>query len=90
MDVEGQNHDRMETDDASETSGLGEGSRQHHERAAGEHPTELPVVLDAEAMDTTPDHPEPEEVRQLSNPRMYFMISFLKLLELSLSRRLIC
>ena len=76
VDAGGQDHDRMDTDDASETSGPGEEPLQQGELPVGESFVVVPAVPDAEAMDTTPDTPDAGNVRLPSSPRMYSIGSF--------------
>lgn len=63
MEADGQDHDRMDTDDESETSASGADSPQHHTRTSGTAALEVPAAQDGEAMDTTPDSPDAGDVR---------------------------
>ena len=66
MEADRQDHDRMDTDNASETSGSEEDTTQPDNTPAGLGSVHVPVIPDAEAMDTTPDTPD---VRLPFNPR---------------------
>ena len=66
MEADGQNHDRMETDDASEASGSGDESHPHDQMNDDQANVHDP---DIEAMDTTPDTPGAGDVRLPPSPR---------------------
>ena len=68
MEADGQNHDRMDTDDASEASGSGEESHQHDQVNDNQAIVHTP---DIEAMDTTPDTPDAGDVRLPPSPRTH-------------------
>lgn len=75
MEADGQDHDRMDTDDASETSDSEADTRQPNDTPVGEGSVHVPTIADTEAMDTTPDTPD---VGLPFNPREYsFTASFL-------------
>lgn len=64
LDIEGQNHDRMETDEeSSDDSSLEPDTPQDGSTTPAAGPTDMTMV-DLEAMDTAPDRPESEENRQ--------------------------
>ena len=66
MEADRQDHDRMDTDNASETSGSEGDTTQPNNPPAGLDSEHVPIMPDAEAMDTTPDTPD---VRLPFNPR---------------------
>ena len=66
MEADGQNHDRMETDDASDASGSGEESHQQDQINDDQATVHTP---DVEVMDTTPDTPDAGDVRLPPSPR---------------------
>lgn len=74
MEADGQNHDRMETDDASEASGSGDESHQQDQMNDDQATVHIP---DVEAMDTTPDTPDAGDVRLPPSPRTPLSVFFL-------------
>lgn len=68
MDPDGQDHDRMDTDNASETSASEQPTPPPNNGPAVEVPFNVPSIMDGEAMDTTPDSPDAGDVRLPSNP----------------------
>ena len=83
MEADGQDHDRMETDVASETSGSGAESPQHDQQPATPASVDTPPVPDAEAMDTTPDPSDPGETVLPSSPRAYYFLDYVLLAQIS-------
>ena len=68
MDADGQDHDRMDTDNASETSASEQPTPPLNAGPVVEVPGNVPAIMDGEAMDTTPDSPDAGDVRLPSNP----------------------
>ncbi|KAL8790842.1 MAG: hypothetical protein Q9195_006167 [Heterodermia aff. obscurata] len=66
MEADGQDHDRMDTDNASETSGSEGDPTPPDDTPAGVGSVHVPSITDVEAMDTTPDTPD---VRLPFNPQ---------------------
>ena len=68
MDADGQDHDRMDTDNASETSASEQPTPPLNAGPVVEVPVNVPAIMDGEAMDTTPDSPDAGDARLPSNP----------------------
>lgn len=68
VDADGQDHDRMDTDNASETSASEQLTPPLNTGPVVEVPVNIPAIMDGEAMDTTPDNPDAGDDRLSSNP----------------------